>query len=454
MLRLLYIAYYFPPLGGAGVQRTQKFVKYLPAEDVSPIVVTGPAPLEMENHWSPLDGTLVQEIAPETFVVRVPGPVPPAGGKWNSRLRTMLALPDPFSKWWIRAVRRAASGLTNGFDLILATLSPYDGAEAAHKLSAEFHVPWVADLRDPWALDEMQIYPSALHRKLEMLKMERLLSTAALIIMNTPDSSRALQDAFPSLRQSRIVSITNGFDRDDFSRPPSQRTDTKFRIVHAGYLHTDTGSDLRKGWRYRMLGGATRGVDILTRSHVFLLQAAERWCALNPAALDDLEILLVGASTLEDRAVAEQSGVAKAVRFLGYAPHTVSVDLIRTADLLFFPMHNLPPGRRCRIVPGKLYEYLAAERPILAAVPDGDARDFLERSGSAQLCRPDDVEEMCGHLDRAYQSWKSRTPLLRTNRPFVEQFERKQLTRTLAGALRAVAAESTQAERLTSAAGV
>ena len=61
----------------------------------------------------------------------------------------------------------------------------------------------VADLRDPWALDEMQIYPSALHRKVEMRRMERLLSSASVIVMNTPEAASVLRNTFPRLREFR-----------------------------------------------------------------------------------------------------------------------------------------------------------------------------------------------------------------------------------------------------------
>src|SRR5262249_41751277 len=82
------------------------------------------------------------------------------------------------------------------------------------------------------------------------------------------------------------------------------------------------------------------------------------------------------------------------VKRLGYLSHDDTVSLMRSADALFLPMHNLPPGTRARIVPGKTYEYLGARRPILAAVPDGDARDLLHRAGNAALCRPRDVDGM------------------------------------------------------------
>ncbi len=82
------------------------------------------------------------------------------------------------------------------------------------------------------------------------------------------------------------------------------------------------------------------------------------------------------------------------MRTPGYLSHAATVELLQSADLLFLPMHDLPEGVRATIVPGKTYEYLAARRPILAAVPDGDARDLLAQVPSATLCRPADVAGM------------------------------------------------------------
>src|SRR5205823_1977284 len=96
--------------------------------------------------------------------------------------------------------------------------------------------------------------------------------------------------------------------------------------------------------------------------------------------------------------------MSNCIRFSGYVSHHESVELIRTADLLFLPMHNLPAGKRSRIVPGKTYEYMATGRPILAAVPEGDARDYLEKSGTAFICKPDDVDHMVRHLDHVYSA--------------------------------------------------
>jgi glycosyltransferase involved in cell wall biosynthesis len=96
-------------------------------------------------------------------------------------------------------------------------------------------------------------------------------------------------------------------------------------------------------------------------------------------------------------------------------------------------MHNLPPGRRATIVPGKTYEYMAAGKPILATFPDGDARDYLEKAGTAYLCRPNDINGMREILKRAYRGFKDEKMEKAPNREFISQFERRSLTQKLAG---------------------
>jgi len=317
-------------------------------------------------------------------------------------------------------------------------MSPFDSGEAGRRVSKRLSIPWVADLRDPWALDEMQIYPTLLHRAAERMRMERLLSTASLIIMNTPEAAAAVKSEFPSLRHKPVICIPNGFDSKDFISPAIPRAAGRFQVVHSGYLHTEDGLRLRSRSLYRFLRGAEPGVDILTRSHAVLLEAVERWISQRPEVAHFVELVFAGKASSADRDLARRSGVASLVRFIDYVQHDESLDLIKGADVLFLPMQNLPPGKRSRIVPGKTYEYMATGRPILAAVPDGDARDFLERCGTALLCRPDDAAGMAAHLDRVYSAWKEGRTLVRSNTEFVTQFDRVTLTHVLADHLRGI----------------
>ena len=430
MTKVLFLAYFFPPVGGAGVQRALKFVQYLPAQRYLPVVLTGPT--SPDDRWTPHDRTLMQSVPSSVQVHRVSGEPPHSSSRLRGRMERWLGTPTLFSEWWIRSATNLGMQIGGDQRLILATMSPFESGTVAQRLSSHFGIPWVADLRDPWALDEMQVYPSWLHRKVERRRMERLLSTAALIIMNTPEATHALKDAFPSLRRKKVITITNGFDRDDFAGQIDPRDDSKFRIIHTGYFHTESGMQLRKRKFYRLLGGAEPGVDILTRSHTVLLKAIELWCEGRPEVRSDVDIVFAGKTSEQDQAVARDSRVSELISFTGYVPHEQSVNLVRTADLLFLPMPDLPAGRRSRIVPGKTYEYLAAGRPILAAVPEGDAKDFVLESGMGLTCQPGDMQGMIRILDVVYSNWKTKNQgALVFHDAFVERFERRNLTREL-----------------------
>jgi len=152
-----------------------------------------------------------------------------------------------------------------------------------------------------------------------------------------------------------------------------------------------------------------------------------------PELAGSVELHLAGVLSPPDRAVIENElRRPEIVKTPGYLTHAETVGLLRSADLLFLPMHGLPPGRRARIVPGKTYEYLAAQRPILAAVPDGDARDLLERAG-ALLCRPTDVDGLTAALSEQLDRAGSSVSAAVGPRAFLERFERRNLTRELAG---------------------
>ena len=438
MKRVLFVTYHFPPVGGAGVQRSVKFVRYLPELGWEPVVLTGPG--SADDRWTPADESLGGEVPASTTVLRVPGAAPGRSKGTRARAERWLRLPTGFARWW--QVGIATVGRTAGdVDLVFASMSPFESAPAVAELARVIGRPWVADLRDPWALDEMVVHPTALHRRLELARMSRLLRTAAAVIVNTEEARSAFVRLVPGLGADRVVAIPNGYDAADFSGPPPARSDDAFRIVHAGYLHTDLGlAQRRTGRLRRLLGGDEAEVDHLARSHVFLLRALDRLLAARPELSDTVELHLAGVLSAADRAAIESElHRPEIVKTLGYLTHAETVALLRSADLLFLPMHGLPAGRRARIVPGKTYEYLAAGRPILAAVPEGDARDLLEQAG-ALLCPPAAVECLQAALgDRIDAAQASRDSAAAPSDQLAP-YERRALTRTLAALFDRVAA--------------
>ena len=435
-MRVLVVAYHFPPIGGAGSQRWLKLVRYIPQADpaLELSVLTGPG--ASVDRWSPVDESLSDELPGPRLVHRVAGPEPPDESRWRARLERWLFVPTAWTRWWVDAVLAEGLRRAGECDVIVASMPPFASAPAAARLAKKLRRPWVADLRDPWALDEMLIYPSGVHRRLDVRRMRRLLRSAAAVVTTTPEAVRRIRAAFPELVGRPIVSIPNGFDPADFAGPPKVRDDDAFRIVHTGYLHTGLGLEQRRRRTAlrRLRGGAVSGTDILTRSHVYLVEAIGRVAARDPVGGSRIELHLAGLLSEADREVASR---VPGLREHGYLPHAGAVDLMRSADLLFLPMQSVPPGTRAGIVPGKTYEYLAAGRPILAAVPQGDTRDILSEAGNAYICDPDDVSAIESAVESALRGARPGAPA-----PAVlDRFDRRrtaadyaQLLTTIAGA--------------------
>jgi len=419
--RVLVVSYHFPPIGGAGAQRPAKLVRRLRQLGYESVVVTGPGP--GNTRWTPRDDELNADLPPGTEVLRLQGPEPAPEG----RVQRLLGH-DPWSDWWIEGVV-ATSRRAGPVDLVYAWMGPFESAKAAASVARERRVPWVGDLGDPWALDEMAVYPTGLHRALDLRRMRRSLGRADAIVMSTPEAAAQVRAAIPELEGKPVVAIPNGFAADDFAAPVVPRADDAFRIVHTGYLHTELGERTRRTASLRRLvGGAARGLDILPRSHVYLLQAVEGLLASDRTLASTLEVHLAGVLSPLDRRVAEQSA---AVRLRGYLPHSETLMLMRTADLLFLPMHELPPGQRARIVPGKTYEYLAAGPPILAAVPDGDARDLLVDAGNAHVCRPKDVDGLAAAIAGELARFRAGAAVTPARADVVARYEYAALARRL-----------------------
>ena len=385
------LARHFPPIGGAGVHRSVGYARHLPGYGYQPTVVTGPG--AGLDRWSPEDPGLLKEVPAHAEVHRVKGPEPEPRTGRRARLDRWLQRPQPWVRWWVDAAVEKGLEVGGRADIVLGSCIPYETAEAGARLASELGVPWVADLEDPWALDDMRVQPTALHRRVDFARMRRALDSASAIVTSAPETAERFREALPEHAHKLIAAVPIGFDSHAFAAaPPIRPADpgAPIRIVHSGSLHTELGEAHRRSRRWRrLLGGNSVDVDILTRSAVVLLEALDTLVASHPELAGRFELHLAGDLTARDRAVVEGHGF---VRLHGQLGHRETVALMRSADLLFLPLYDLPPGRRAGIIPYKTYEYLAARRPILAAVPDGDVRDMLEPLPHATVCRPADVE--------------------------------------------------------------
>jgi glycosyltransferase involved in cell wall biosynthesis len=393
--RVLILARHFPPMGGAGVHRTLGSVRHLPAFGYEPTLVTGPARETPRNRWEPTDAGLLARLPAGARIERVPDTQPETD---LSRIDRLLLRRSPLASWWIEESVRLACEVGRDADVVLTSCAPYEAAFAGARVAEELGLPWIADLEDPWALDEMRVPFSAVHRAVDLRRMRRALATASAVVMAAPEAAERVRRTMPELAGRVVTGIPIGYEPSDFPARVPVSTDGVFRIVHTGTMHTDFGEQLRRTrLRRRLAGGSFPGLDALTRSHVFLVRAIARAIAADPSLEGRVELHLAGDLTDADRAVAEGHSF---VRMPGLQPHDATVALMRSADLLFLPMHDLPDGARAGLIPYKTFEYLAAGRPILAAVPDGDVRDMLGRLPQATVVRPADVDAMAEAVRR------------------------------------------------------
>lgn len=419
--RVLFIAYLFPPIANSGTQRPLKFAKYLPQFGWDPLVLTAE---RVSDH--PQDRRLLKEVPADMTVVRVPllsdqiGAVAGTLGmgvvtrqriqegiSW--RMRNRWHSPDIYALWRPTA-RRAAMKLFRdvGFDAIYATGYPWTSLLVGMDVAEMTGRPLVADFRDPWAADDYEGRSPEEHS--EDARLERQVVThAAAVLCTTATATAQMIGSYPSLRPDKFVTIPNGFDPADIERIkpwPRQR----FRIVYTGVWKPGYGLDAL----YRAIGEIAR---------------------TTPALLSDFEVIAAGF----EPGPAHRLGLSEYVDEIGVLSHDDAVALMRSADVLY--LQNAEGASQQHRLPGKLFEYLATGRPILAVTePSGECGRLLSRVGGGIVVAPSDRDGLHRVLRDAITRKALHTP--EREQGILRAFERRALTRVLASVFESVTRES------------
>ena len=404
MKKVLLVAYQYPPLGGVGVFRTLKFTKYLPKFGYKPYILT------VKNPMYPMkDPTLIKEIPHEAKVYRTfsfEHRILRAPRLLNLNLKWFY-IPDEHTGWIPFAVHQGEKVIKKEkIDIIYATSPIFTSLLVGYLLKKKTGKPLVVDYRDPWTQNIFIKYPTNFHRKIEE-KMEALvLATADNIIVTTEPMKHKMAEKYP-FTKGRIVTITNGFDPEDFKNLTTKKDKKKFLVTYTGSFY-----------------GLQTGEQFFTALKGLIEEKTEMQ--------NKLQVLFAGLPSKHAIFLIEHYGLKNVVKLLGYKSHKQTLKLMVNADVLLLIMASdevydakTGPLR----IPAKVFEYLGAKKPILAIVPEGTVADIISSTKSGVIVSPWDTGAIAQAIFKLFQDWKSGT--LKIADGDVSEYDRKVLTRKL-----------------------
>jgi glycosyltransferase involved in cell wall biosynthesis len=357
----LFVTYSFPPSGGSGVQRVYKFVKYLPSFGVATSVLTAKNFLK-----TTADASLLTDLDPNTVVIRTSSFDPmfvadfvnrgvskssgtqQLASRWRIslrkalplllKIRNFMRLPDQYIAWFpfaFIAGLRHIKTLTN--PVIVASLPVYTTALVAYYLSKWTGAPLVMDFRDAWTDDPYLELPTRLHRYLHNELESKIVGHAKHIVVYGEWLRQIYLKKYPHIPTTVIL---NGFDSEDFKfNSPPMRDDKKIRLVYSGSI-----------FQYHL--------EFIEMTFAALQQIKDRF-------KDRIELVFAGdvqLTSFDDLVIKYE--LSEVVTKLGYIAHKDALKLLVTADALLFTI----PRDDVSSYTGKIFEYLAARRPIISFV--------------------------------------------------------------------------------------
>ncbi len=418
--KVLVIAYYFPPMGLSGVQRTLKFVKYLPEFGWKPIVLTI-APTAYyaydETLLNELDTTQIEIHRTETKDVTKTAALlshsrefkmPSA---WMRRVMNVVSqtffIPDNKIGWKKFALKKACDLIEQhgDIDLIFSTAPPFTSHLIALELRKKYQLPTVVDFRDPWVENPLHIYLTPFHRRAHQhLEEQVVLGVDKIVAVNRTLKEQFLRVYRDRLTHKDIAIITHGYDAKDFEHLPKPRMNTgKFRLLYSGTFHSSERSP-----KPFFLG---------------LKKAIEK----NPELADKVEARFIGLFPMEYMKVAKSLRLDGLIQVAGYKSHHEALMETVQADVLWTTQSAVK--RIETITQSKLFEYVACGRTLFGIVPDGASKQFILEANGV-VAHPNQPDEIANRMLELFERWKSGT-LPVPSQEVVAKYDRRNLTAQL-----------------------
>jgi len=430
--KVLLVTYYFPPSGGPGVQRVLKFVRYLPEFGWEPAVLT-----VRDAEYPARDESLLADIPSGVPVVRtrIPEPYaiyrrlvgrargtpvdvnvnvdPDRPRPWKERLaegiRGLLFVPDARMGWrWTGRGPGIELARRFGADVVYSSSPPYTCALLGRSVARGAGIPWVPEFRDPWSG-----FLSAPRRPEPARSWERRMERgvyrdAPRIVVAWEGIARDFREKYPGEDPTKFRHVPNGYDPEDLAGTPPRAND-RFTIVYTGSMY------------------GVRNPDTFLIAAAGLLEEGR----LDPARV---RFRFVGRFGEEVRAMFRRPELHDTVEEVGYVPHAESVSEILGAHGLLLVVDDVPGAEG--IVPGKVFEYIGARRPLLAVAGPGAVADLVRETRAGQVLDRADVEGIAAAVLRLYREWEETgTTRFPGREEDVEKLSRRERTRELARVL-------------------
>lgn len=420
MKKVLVITYYWPPAGGPGVQRWLKFVKYLRDFNIEPVVYIPKNP-----QYPLVDKSFVNDIPKDIKVYSNPIFEPYRlasifSAKKTKRIssgiistknqsvlekillwiRGNLFIPDARKFWVMPSVSYLNRVIQKErIETIITTGPPHSVHLIGYHLKHSNPIRWIADFRDPWTSIgyhkklKLTSYAKRKHQRLESL----VLNQADTIIV----TSKTTQKEFELLTKKPIAVITNGFDK---KRMRGVELDEKFTISHIGSMLT--GRNPENLWR-------------------ILSELSQEYPDFKKA----LRLQFIGVVSNDVLHSLALHGLTSAVEVLGYVPHETALNFQEKSQVLL--LVEIDSEETKGIIPGKLFEYLSAKRPILGVGPEGwDVKDIVAETNSGAVFGYGDTVILKNVILTWFEAYRSEG--LHISSKNIDQYSRRELTRKLA----------------------
>jgi len=374
--KVLVLAYYFPPLGLSGVQRTLAFVKYLPLFGWEPTVIT-----VGDIGYYAHDEELLQEVESlGTRVIRTKSFDPHALRKVKrtysmpkesmrkvfSILSEFFLIPDTKIGWKRFAINAGILELTTTkYDCIFSTAPPYTAHLAATELGAMFSLPVVLDYRDAWVDYPFKRYITQFHRYLHQKKEKKVLEMSSAVVVAAQSIYAPMQKRYNESFISKASVISQGYDPAYFIEKSCNMQSKKEKIVLT-----------------------YSGVFYENRTPAYFFEAIAQLLTMYPEYSSKIELWFIGIFREEHKALIEKNGLTRIVTLWGYLPHQQCVDVLLQSDIVWAMMLD-----DCS-TPGKIFEYIGAQKHILGCVPENGAMAKIIRQCRGSVVTPDDIPQL------------------------------------------------------------